>query len=163
MRKLLHEHKDNSNRIIFESTQEGIIHLKWEAHAFVSHLNQAYKKKFNEFLNSFKQMTDIEKNYYINQKDNLDSKYKIFLVNDTSQTSHTGCLTVMRSINKKISNFRITGRLYNENLVLDSHAKSAIEESGLILINGEGTMHHNTKKCNQLLDIIDFSISLKKK
>ena len=91
-------------------------------------------------------------------KKNFFSKHKIFLVNDTSNSSHSGCLTVMRSINKKISNFRIIGRMYNENLLLNESCKSLIEESGLVLINGEGTMHHDSIKCIQILEIISFAI-----
>ena len=74
------------------------------------------KQKFISLIDKSTQMIDKQKSDYLCIKENVSSKHKIFLVNDTSNSHHSGCLTVMRSLNKKISNFRIVGRLYNEKI-----------------------------------------------
>jgi polysaccharide pyruvyl transferase WcaK-like protein len=82
------------------------------------------------------------------------SVLNIFLANDTSSSNHAGCKAVMRSLRKLISELpetKIVGRS-------DHSAKTVIssefDEADLILINGEGTIHHSSPRAQFLLNLI---------
>ena len=81
----------------------------------------------------------------------------IFIVNDTSISPHYGCQVVMKNIAKAIKkNFsenslngggagvNIVGSLYVGNYNrMDNNTRKLLKTCDLVLINGEGTLHHS--------------------
>lgn len=82
---------------------------------------------------------------------------RYFLVNDTSYENHHGCQSVVRNLHLAMSQrgWRATGSspvgasLQN---LLENRAQ--IAEADLILVNGEGSLHHDSRNASRLLDII---------
>lgn len=77
----------------------------------------------------------------------------VFLANDTSDVPHAGCKAVMRSLTAAIAGagLTITGRHANGTRDIDAAAFDAAE---VILINGEGTIHHSGPRARFLLALI---------
>ena len=80
---------------------------------------------------------------------------KVFLINDTSQEGHHGCTLVMRHLNRLLSEHRIqrTGRVRSGRYAKDYHPQAA-READVILVNGEGTLHHNGPQVHALFDCL---------
>ena len=86
-------------------------------------------------------------------------KKKIYLFNDTSITSHTGCLAVMNCLNFQLKNFQVTRHYCGETIIDDEK----FEQADCIIINGEGTIHSNNAKSIFLMNVAKKAILMKKK
>ena len=77
----------------------------------------------------------------------------LFLANDTSEVQHAGCKAVMRSLHAAIAGagLTITGRHVTGTRDIDAEAFAAAE---VLLINGEGTIHHSGPRALFLLELI---------
>lgn len=76
---------------------------------------------------------------------------KLYLMNDTGDEAHAGCKAVMRSINgqlARIPGLDVIGRHKVGAFVVDEAAFAAADA---VLINGEGTIHHSTKRAQHLM------------
>jgi polysaccharide pyruvyl transferase WcaK-like protein len=84
--------------------------------------------------------------------------YKAIVVNDTSFEPHHGSKMVMRNIRKllKLNGIKIicsnpVGRDWNKNKI-----KQKILSSDVVIINGEGTLHHSQQRAIELIRIVKF-------
>lgn len=81
-----------------------------------------------------------------------------FLVNDTRYDNHHGGLTVVRNLHAAMSarGWYCTGAL-PVSATVDRLAgiRRAIHDAQLILVNGEGSLHHNRRNARRLLDICE--------
>jgi hypothetical protein len=79
-----------------------------------------------------------------------------FLVNDTRYDNHHGCLTVVANLHKAMAQrgWQCTGSLPVSAPAahLNRHT-AALEGAGLVLINGEGSLHHDRRNARRLLNI----------
>jgi hypothetical protein len=76
---------------------------------------------------------------------------KIYLMNDTGDEAHAGCKAVMRSITgqlARVSGAKIIGRHKVGEFEVDAASFAAADA---IVINGEGTIHHSTKRAQHLI------------
>lgn len=80
---------------------------------------------------------------------------KVILLNDTS-SYHSGCSQVISVLSKfyKPYAFCKTGQ---------NITKELIEDSDLVVLNGEGTLHHDAPNANKFLGYIKFAQELNKK
>lgn len=84
---------------------------------------------------------------------------KIIILNDTSNESHHGCVLVMENINKllKKNNMEVictnpSGVDWKKNISL----LESIPRCDLILVNGEGTLHHAQPVARDLISIAKY-------
>ncbi len=80
-----------------------------------------------------------------------------FLVNDTRYDNHHGCLTVIRNLHLGMEKrqWHSSGSLPVSSSVTQlKHYQDAIRKARLIIVNGEGSLHHNSRNTRLLLDII---------
>ncbi len=77
----------------------------------------------------------------------------LFLANDTSAVPHAGCKAVMRSLIAAIegAGLTIVGRHVTGTREIDEAAFAAAE---IVLVNGEGTIHHSGPRALYLLHLI---------
>lgn len=77
----------------------------------------------------------------------------VFLANDTSDVPHAGCKAVMRSLHAAIAGagLTVTGRHITGTRQIDAQAFDAAD---ILLINGEGTIHHSGPRALFLLQLI---------
>lgn len=77
----------------------------------------------------------------------------LFLANDTSDVPHAGCKAVMRSLLAAISGagLTVTGRHITGTRDVDEAAFAAAD---VVLINGEGSIHHSGPRALFLLSLI---------
>jgi len=77
----------------------------------------------------------------------------VFLANDTSDVPHAGCKAVMRSLAAAMAGagLVVTGRHANGTRDIDTDAFNAAD---ILLINGEGTIHHSGPRARFLLSLI---------
>jgi hypothetical protein len=77
----------------------------------------------------------------------------VFLANDTSDVSHAGCKAVMRSLSAAIAGagLTVTGRHITGTRQIDAQDFDAAD---ILLINGEGTIHHSGPRALFLLQLI---------
>ena len=90
----------------------------------------------------------------------IHSKNKVYLFNDTFFANHVGCKAVMRSLNYQMSDFNVIGRNYVNQYFYN---EAIFEKADIIIVNGEGTMHHATPFCNFLMEILQKAQNLGKK
>jgi hypothetical protein len=79
---------------------------------------------------------------------------KLYLMNDTGDEAHAGCKAVMRSINgqlARVPGVEIIARHKVGEFEIDPVAFEAAEA---VLINGEGTIHHSTRRAQHLMGVI---------
>lgn len=84
----------------------------------------------------------------------LEAAVKLYVMNDTSGEAHAGCKAVMRSIYgqlAQIAGVEIVARHAVGSFELDAQA---FEAADAILINGEGTIHHSTRRAQHLMAVI---------
>jgi Polysaccharide pyruvyl transferase len=78
----------------------------------------------------------------------------LFLANDTSSSDHAGCKAVMRSLRKVLSEdqrINIIGTSSHNHLGVD---EAAFDAADILLVNGEGTIHHSGVRARFLLNLI---------
>ncbi len=79
---------------------------------------------------------------------------KLFLANDTADVPHAGCKAVMRSLRAAIAGvpgLTIAGTHATGTRNIDA---PAFAEADVVLINGEGTIHHSGPRAMFLLSVI---------
>lgn len=78
---------------------------------------------------------------------------QVFLANDTSEVPHAGCKAVMRSLGAVISGagLVVTGRHINGTRKVDP---ADFDAADVVLINGEGTIHHSGPRSVFLLQLL---------
>jgi hypothetical protein len=80
---------------------------------------------------------------------------RLFLANDTAQVNHAGCKAVMRSLRAAISGvprLTVTG---NHLVGTSEFDETAFAGADVLLINGEGTIHHSGQRARFLMAMID--------
>ena len=83
---------------------------------------------------------------------------KALLINDTSRNNHHGCKLLNKNLNKifKIKKIQVIKRCFNaENYLLSLHKVKNIDFD-IILVNGEGTMHHDQKEFLNIIKLCTF-------
>jgi hypothetical protein len=78
----------------------------------------------------------------------------LYLVNDTSASNHAGCRAVMRSLRACISEMQgvsLSGTVPHNDLKINEEVYSSAD---IIVINGEGTIHHSNPRALDLLRLI---------
>lgn len=79
-----------------------------------------------------------------------------FLVNDTRYDNHHGCLTVVRNLHAAMMSrgWSCTGSLPVSSSARNLQVRrGALEAADLIIVNGEGSLHHNSRNANRIFDI----------
>lgn len=79
-----------------------------------------------------------------------------FLVNDTRYDNHHGCLTVVRNLHLGMAElgWRCAGSLpVSSSVDRLAKKKEEIAKADLIIVNGEGSIHHDSKNAMRIFDI----------
>jgi len=82
---------------------------------------------------------------------------KIYLFNDTRNTCHSGCDAIMDVIDKHLK------FIYKEKVNSFSYDVNSFTKANIILVNGEGTIHHNQDSANFLINILNKAQETNKK
>lgn len=85
-----------------------------------------------------------------------------FLVNDTRYDNHHGCLTVVRNLHAAMQarGWRCTGSLPVSSSVTGlARRRNELKGADLILVNGEGSLHHDSRNAKRLLAICERLVS----
>ncbi len=81
---------------------------------------------------------------------------KYFLVNDTRYDNHHGCLSVVKNLHQGMSErgWSCSGSLpvSSSPSSLKKYA-SALAKAEMVIINGEGSLHHDSRNANRLFEI----------
>lgn len=86
--------------------------------------------------------------------------------NDTSTHPHHGCQQVMQNLYSMLAklNIRVIGKSYvDTEWSTDEKLLASIEEADILIINGEGTIHHDAMAGAELLKVGLYARSLGKK
>jgi polysaccharide pyruvyl transferase WcaK-like protein len=87
-----------------------------------------------------------------------DNFARVVVMNDTSGRSHHGCSRVMRLLGEGLARhgLRITARsAAHADWAQDRAFLQALREADLVVINGEGTLHHGRPAGARLLSVVD--------
>ena len=79
-----------------------------------------------------------------------------FLVNDTRYDNHHGCLTVVRNLHVAMSSrgWTCTGSLPVSSAAKGLEAKKGeLDAADLVIVNGEGSLHHDSRNAGRIFDI----------
>lgn len=89
---------------------------------------------------------------------------KYFVINDTSFDRHHGCTTVMDNIHSALTDYGhvCAGTLGLGLGVKELRKKKAFSKADFVVINGEGSLHHDSVNAQQILDILLFIKNSKK-
>lgn len=89
----------------------------------------------------------------------------IMVFNDTVNELHHGCSRVMNNIYQLVNNYgyQIKSVYVNSDWTLSEKIKSDIIGAKLIIVNGEGTIHHNAFFAIKLLEVSKFAKFYRKK
>lgn len=80
------------------------------------------------------------------------------ILNDTRGDNHFGCMRVMRILEHSLRSRGIdiaATSLVRNDWTRDAAFLRAMGQADLIVINGEGTLHHGSKQGSKLLDVVD--------
>lgn len=83
---------------------------------------------------------------------------KAVILNDTRGDNHFGCFRVMRVIEENLARrgIEVIGRsLVRNNWQADAAFLASLAQADLIVINGEGTLHHGSRQGERLLAVVD--------
>jgi len=85
---------------------------------------------------------------------------KVVLLNDTSKKPHHGCWTVISTINKLVC--QKNGKVVYSNRVGKNWQKNknflySLQSADLVIVNGEGTIHHSQQRGLDLVKIAKFA------
>ena len=81
--------------------------------------------------------------------DDAGTRPRVYLFNDTGRARHAGCRAVMRSINAELESFaQIVATHQVGSLELD---EEALQTCDAVVVNGEGSIHHDSPLANFLL------------
>jgi len=87
---------------------------------------------------------------------------RIFLANDTS-SGHCGSKAVMNSIYNSLSGHYIVGKHYVHVDTMADKTKELIDKSEIVIVNGEGTIHHRNRAGTTLMEILKYGQEQNKK
>ncbi len=85
-------------------------------------------------------------------------RLKAVILNDTRGDNHFGCMRVMRILEENLvaRGIDVTATsLVRNDWSRDQRFLVAMQTADLIIINGEGTLHHGSKQGSKLLEVID--------
>lgn len=85
---------------------------------------------------------------------------KVVILNDTSIERHHGCTRVMRLLQEGLvrHGFTVSARSpVRHDWRRDAAIRAAMEDAALIVINGEGTLHHGKSAAADLLSVTDVA------
>lgn len=83
---------------------------------------------------------------------------KAVILNDTRGDNHFGCMRVMRIIEDGLTSRGIdiaATSLVRNDWTRDAAFLAAMSRADLIVVNGEGTLHHGSRQGSKLLDVVD--------
>lgn len=83
---------------------------------------------------------------------------KAVIMNDTRSDNHFGCFRVMRIIEENLAarGIRVTARSpVRHEWAKDAAFLAALSESDVVVINGEGTLHHGARRGEMVLRVVD--------
>src|SRR5262245_5298557 len=81
-----------------------------------------------------------------------DSLLKVYLFNDTSRSRHAGCKAVMRSLRAELAEFAdVTATHTVGSTSVDATALALCDA---VVVNGEGTIHHDSPRANFLITML---------
>jgi len=87
-------------------------------------------------------------------------KMDFVLANDTSFANHHGCRLVSRTIKKRMEElgFRLRATLpVGADWSKQRQFLRTLDESRVLLVNGEGTLHHAQPEARRLIELVDYS------
>lgn len=85
-------------------------------------------------------------------------KLKTVLLNDTSDNNHYGCAKVVENIRSKCADYGMD-LIHTVKLIEDwqDHEHLAkIRTADVVIVNGEGTMHHSKRRCMKLASVATY-------
>ena len=84
--------------------------------------------------------------------------HKVFIINDTRPENHHGCTVVMKNIRAALleRGAVITGTSPIGSDWKKKRFRAALDEASLVLVNGEGSIHHNRPYARLLLEAGSF-------
>ncbi len=89
---------------------------------------------------------------------------KALLINDTSNEQHIGCNAVINNIKLEClkNGIEVVSTRDREDIYSLKHDKIYEKDIDLVIINGEGTFHHNQQLARKLVEILPFFKDSKK-
>lgn len=87
--------------------------------------------------------------------------FKAVILNDTRGDNHFGCFRVMRVIEEQLArrNIKVIATsLVRNDWENDRRFLAAMPQADVIVINGEGTLHHGAKAGERLLKVVDHPV-----
>jgi polysaccharide pyruvyl transferase WcaK-like protein len=95
----------------------------------------------------------------------MNNHIKAFLLNDTRTENHHGCTTVMTNIENclKEQSIKVIGTSsVGKSWRSEQKTIDGIKQSDLVIINGEGSLHHSRPYAESLLEVIPYAKGLNK-
>jgi len=89
-------------------------------------------------------------------------RYKIFVVNDTASV-HSGGQAVMRSLYALIAGHEVVNVCSMQDKPSGCDWETAIDKSDVVLVNGEGSMSHNSARSKFIIRILEKASQQEKK
>ena len=83
-----------------------------------------------------------------------------YLLNDTRYENHHGCLTVIANLTDAMQarNWEMVGSLPVGAGLTPLQADARLQQADLVVVNGEGTLHHDTASSRQLMANIEYAL-----
>ena len=95
----------------------------------------------------------------------VDNKPKVTILNDTDAGGvHFGCSRVMDNIKRLSEQYGLTicSTVPAATPPYSPYMRRAIREADIVMINGEGTLHHGRRRAQWLIDAIEYAKSINK-
>jgi len=92
------------------------------------------------------------------------SKFNALVLNDTFVDRHHGCARVMSGLSNLLNTVDIGICCYSPahtDWRMDPNVLAALDKADIIIVNGEGTLHHDSPQGDILLEIISVASNLK--
>jgi hypothetical protein len=120
-------------------------------------------RRFHLYDTVFRRMDKVQTRP--NLRSRINKNYKVAVFNDTHATRHFGCECVMSQIEHLFSNAKLD-IIHSHPLRSDwrtsKQALSAIKDADIIVVNGEGTIHHDGRRAAVLSQLGPHCSALKK-
>lgn len=85
---------------------------------------------------------------------------KAVVLNDTRTQFHHGCELVMKRISDELTLRGVTEIVFSQegsDWFANEEVKKSIETSSIVVVNGEGTIHHGRPHGEKLLSVVDYA------
>ena len=89
----------------------------------------------------------------------MTNRLKVFIFNDTRYDYHFGCILTVNALFDCLSNrgILISGTSRSGNIwTSDENVIKNLHNSDIVIVNGEGTFHHNQKAAHRLADVATY-------